>query len=331
MSVFRARWARPAFVGVAAVIVLAVSGVAPAMAATANSGVDPNAAAPAHSAWTTGSAAAPGYWTRQRMLAATPVTPPVADQKPVVAPTSTGPAGHVAGALATGIHPDSGIFNMTGRIFFTEDDGTNHSCTGSIVNSNGKDLVFTAGHCVHGQGSSHTWWTNWVFVPGYSQGNAPHGYWYENQFWSMTGWTQDGNRYYDVGIAIMATDANGNHIANVLGGQGIEWNYGYSQSVYDFGYPADPPYDGSTMYYCTGTTYPDITNLGTFPRLDCGMNGGASGGPWLTGYSDSNYWATLYTVNSWMFFNGTDANTYAWEGPYFGDDVGNLFNQVQNL
>jgi V8-like Glu-specific endopeptidase len=315
-------------------IVLGVVAMAPAVAliaAPAQATTSPAVAV--HSPVVTAHTATKQYWTKQRMLSATPVAQPTTDQRAVAAPTATGPSGQVAGTRASGIQPhDNGLFDMTGRIFFTEDDGTDHSCSGSIVNSAGKDLVFTAGHCVHGQGSSHAWWTNWAFVPGYQDGNAPHGTWYANQLWSMQGWTTDGNRYYDVGIAIMATDSNGNHIANALGGQGLEWNEGYSRSIYDFGYPADPPYDGSTMYYCAGTTYSTTEDVGVLPTLNCGMNGGASGGPWLDGYSDTTYWAYLYTVNSWMFWTGsTDANVYKWEAPYFGDDVQSLYTTVQNL
>ncbi|BCJ33694.1 hypothetical protein Athai_11970 [Actinocatenispora thailandica] len=314
-----------ALLAVAAATVLA-TGTASRAAAT------DTAATPTHSGHTSATATNHRYWTAQRMRAATPADPPSAGTSAPAPAPSTGPAARVRGARGTAVRADSGLFSMTGRIFFTEDDGTDHSCTGSTVNSDGKNLVFTAGHCVHGQGSGHAWWTNWAFVPGYDNGSAPHGTWYSSWLWSMQGWTTDGNRYYDVGVAIMDTDANGNHIVDALGGQGIEWNYGYQRDVHDFGYPADPPYDGSTMYYCTGTTYPSATSLGTFPGLDCNMNGGASGGPWLDGYSDGTWSAYLYTVNSWMYYHGsTDDDVYRWEAPYFGDDVKNLYDDVANL
>ena len=46
-----------------------------------------------------------------------------------------------------------------------------------------------------------------------------------------------------------------------------------------WGYPADPPFTGEIPYYCDGsTTAVAFSSDASFP---CGMNGGASGGPWL--------------------------------------------------
>lgn len=62
------------------------------------------------------------------------------------------------------------------------------------------------------------------------------------------------NRAYDVAV----------------GGQGIQWGYGYGLREYLVGYPSHPPYDGSLLYHCAGTTRDE----GGFPALDCGMTAG---------------------------------------------------------
>ena len=43
-------------------------------------------------------------------------------------------------------------------------------CSGSTVNSGGKNVVFTAGHCVHGGGAGRSWFdaSRWVFAPSYN-------------------------------------------------------------------------------------------------------------------------------------------------------------------
>nr|BFE87519.1 hypothetical protein GCM10020093_101200 [Planobispora longispora] len=58
-------------------------------------------------------------------------------------------------------------------MFFTY-QGRNASCSANAVTSENKSTVITAGHCVKMGGSFHG---NWVFVPGYDNGNRPYGTW----------------------------------------------------------------------------------------------------------------------------------------------------------
>jgi V8-like Glu-specific endopeptidase len=275
-------------------------------------------------------AAAVAYWTPERMAAALPAeAPTTSGTAPVslkrIAPENvmrreegTEPRGG-ARMMAADIH------SMTGRVFYTDDRGQNRSCSGSTVNSNGKRVVFTAGHCVHGGGAGRTWYSNWVFVPAYHAG-SPYGVWSAYQLWTKNGWIHNADRSYDVAAAVM-NPLNGVRIVDAVGGQGIKWGYGYGQYIYQFGYPADPPYDGSMLYYCNGGTW----NEGGFPTISCGMTGGASGGPWLESYGQT-FWAYVYTVNSWMFWNPDPTKVYKWQGPYFSyDTAGNLFDTVKDM
>lgn len=211
----------------------------------------------------------------------------------------------------------------SGRVFYTGNDGLGYSCSASTVNSGGKNLVFTAGHCVH-PGAGGTWHRNWVFVPGYNNGSAPYGRWTSKQLWSWTLWTRNTDRAYDFGVAVMNTDGAGRRIVDVVGGQGIEWNYPLSQFVYQFGYPARSPFNGGTLQYCTGTTYSDGGHQGN----NCTMTEGASGGPWLDDFSGRLGW--LDSVNSWVFWDG-NGNRYKWNGPYFGNAVRDLYTTTANL
>jgi hypothetical protein len=212
----------------------------------------------------------------------------------------------------------------SGKVFFTGDDGLNYVCSGSTVNSAGKNVVFTAGHCVHGGGPGRRYFTNWAFVPGYRDNVRPFGTWTARQLWTLNGWSASGNRTYDIGAAVMNTDALGRRIVNRVGGQGIEWNFPLEQLVYQFGYPSRTPFNGERLQYCTGSTFND----GGHEGIRCNMTEGASGGPWLDDFNGSFGW--LDSVNSWVFWDNNGVR-YKWNGPYFGNGARNLYNTVANL
>lgn len=269
------------------------------------------------------------YWTPTRMaeaIAAGP-SPVTVDSTAEWRGPRPGPQGKVDGALPTVVSPKADIHTMSGRVFFVDDRGEDHSCSGSTVNSGGKRLVFTAGHCVHGGGGGRGWFdvNRWVFVPEY-HGGSPFGTWNAYQLWTKTGWINNANRAFDVAAVVMQPK-NGVRIVDAVGGQGIRWGYGYGHYDYMFGYPADPPFNGSGLYYCAGTTW----NEGGFPTLGCNMTGGASGGPWLAEYG-ATFWAYLDGVNSWMFWDPDPTHVYKWQSPYFSyDTAGSLFDTVKDM
>lgn len=270
------------------------------------------------------------YWTPQRMASAIPADVPdgkAADPASAVLPRA-GQPGRVDGVAPKGASTLADIHSMSGRVFFVNDLGQNRSCSGSTVNSDGKRLVFTAGHCVHGGGAGRTWFdvNRWVFVPNYHSG-SPYGTWNAYQLWTKNAWINDANRAYDVAAVVMQ-NKNGVRIVDAVGGQGIKWGAGYGLFIHMFGYPADPPFNGSGLFYCNGTT----RNEGGFPTLDCNMTGGASGGPWLENYG-ATFWAYVNGVNSWMFWRNNDpSQVYKWQSPYFSyDTAGSLFDTVKNM
>ncbi|NMO20038.1 peptidase [Pyxidicoccus fallax] len=308
-----------------------VSGGSPALA-EAGASADPvdNSSSPTL-AVQSDVAAVLAYWTPERMAAALPAEPP---EKSGTAPLSLKRvAPENEARIVDGVEPRGGVpmtladvNTMSGRVFYTNDQGQNRSCSGSTVNSNGKRVVFTAGHCVHGGGAGRGWFSNWIFVPGYNSGTTPYGVWTAYQLWAKNGWINSADRAYDVAAAVM-NPLNGVRIVDAVGGQGIKWGAPYGAYIYQFGYPADPPYNGSLLYYCYGTTW----NESGFPTISCNMTGGASGGPWLESYGQQ-FWAYLYSVNSWMFWNPDPTKVYKWQGPYFSyDTAGSLFDTVKDM
>ncbi|WP_113705552.1 trypsin-like serine peptidase [Nonomuraea lactucae] len=62
-----------------------------------------------------------------------------------------------------------------GKVFFETRDGKLYWCSGTSVQSQYRNLVATAGHCVYDIAANGEVVSKWVFVPGYYQGKAPWG------------------------------------------------------------------------------------------------------------------------------------------------------------
>ncbi|WP_254879020.1 serine protease [Streptomyces sp. NA04227] len=211
------------------------------------------------------------------------------------------------------------VVSTAGRVFFTY-DGRTASCSGNAVTSTNASTVITAGHCVKLEGK---WHTDWTFVPGYHDGQAPHGKWTAAKTLSTPQWTASEDMNYDVGAAVVAP-LDGKRLTEVVGGQGLAFNSGYNQAMYAFGFPAADPYDGEKFIYCSGTAFRDFLLTGDH-GLNCDMTGGSSGGPWFTRFDESTGTGLQSSVNSfkYTFLPG------AMFGPYFGDDAKNLYEQAQ--
>jgi hypothetical protein len=333
-----------------------------ATAVSSTATLSPEAAAAgraAHGAKATHLQSLEAYWTPERMRAAIP-----ADRDPAVQasaakfatterqaaqqgkklPTNDGPvrtaegaASKVftaqAGGITAAYNPNLPYYTPTaytaGKVFFTK-GGLNYVCSGTIVNSEGKDTVWSAGHCVHG-GQGGTWHTNWSFVPAYDDDLAnprPYGTWYSAQLWTMTGWINSSDFSQDFGVSIMQT-RNGWHIVDYFGGQGLTVNRGKNVFENSFGYPAEWPYDGGNLMRCWGTTSPEWDVWFTWSqtvKISCDMTRGSSGGGWLYGY-DGN-WGYLNGVNSRI--DRIVAPTIMLS-PYFDDDAWSLHNATRYL
>ncbi|MFI6770024.1 trypsin-like serine peptidase [Streptomyces sp. NPDC050355] len=282
---------------------------------------------------------ADAFWTASRMRSAAPLdlaapakgarTAAVPRSAPLkVAPTLPRlPKVPSLASLLPGVLPQAGgpwtdggaVTKTTGRVFFTY-QGRNASCSGDAVTSGNKSTVLTAGHCVKLQGN---WHTNWVFVPGYHDGQAPYGKWPAAKTLSTPQWTASEDINYDVGAAVVAP-LDGKKLTDVVGGQGLSFNSGYNKAMYAFGYPAAAPYDGSKLIYCSGNTIKDPL-FSNDHGLSCNMTGGSSGGPWFTSFDEKTGTGLQSSVNSfgYQFLPNTMF------GPYFGDDAKNLYEKAQ--
>lgn len=265
------------------------------------------------------------FWTKARMRSATPMerllTPGTATARKLLEVDG-------AGLLAPTAYPSGGaswtgggqVVKTTGRVFFTY-QGRTASCSGSAVVSQNKSTVITAGHCVKLNGA---WHTNWVFVPGYHNGNAPYGVWTARRTLTTPQWGSSENFSYDVGAAVL-NPQDGKLLTDVVGGQSIAFNQPRWRRMYAFGYPAEAPYDGSKLTYCSGPTI--VSLLWGTHGMNCNMTGGSSGGPWFVNFNEATGTGTLASVNSYRLnLPILWRNMY---GPYFGNDAKALYEEAQ--
>ena len=211
------------------------------------------------------------------------------------------------------------VTRTAGRVFFLF-NGQKASCSGDAVTSTNGSVVVTAGHCVKYQG---TWHTQWVFVPGYNNGNAPYGQWAAKTTLTTPQWEASEDINYDVGMAVVSP-LNGRRLTDVVGAQGIAFNQPKNQNMYTFGYPAASPYDGTKLIYCSGTTFTDFL-LTQDHGMSCNMTGGSSGGPWFLSFDEGTGAGVQASVNSFGY-NFLPGYMF---GPYFGTDAQNLYNRAQ--
>ncbi|MFG1710651.1 trypsin-like serine peptidase [Nonomuraea sp. M3C6] len=62
-----------------------------------------------------------------------------------------------------------------GKVFFVNSKGEKKWCSATSIQSQYRNLVATAGHCVYDTATDSALLGKWVFVPGYYQGKAPWG------------------------------------------------------------------------------------------------------------------------------------------------------------
>ena len=205
---------------------------------------------------------------------------------------------------------------------------TNWVCSASTVNSNGKNAVITAGHCVYGslggEVPGERWHSNWMFVPDYYYGYAPYGVWTARQLWTLTNYYNNQDEGDDIGAAVMNTNSGGQHIVNVVGGQGLAWNWSVNQYVYDFGYPAAAPFNGQSLQYCNGSEF-NWPYVSSTMGLACNFTGGSSGGPWLMSFGGE-----FGYINGVNDFGYSSLPGYIFSA-YFGNNADALYNAVANL
>ncbi|WP_007511483.1 trypsin-like serine peptidase [Pseudofrankia saprophytica] len=201
--------------------------------------------------------------------------------------------------------------------------GTDYACSGTVVDSTGGDLVLTAGHCLHEGGARGGFATNVIFIPGYANGASPYGVWHARQLTVTNGWGYQQNFSEDVGFLALRP-LGGRTVQAVIGGAfPIGFGTGRQPQTV-LGYPKLPPYDGTTLMYCSATPTAD-PNGGTSLGVPCAMTAGASGGAWFTGFAGGG--GTVDSVVSYAY--SADPGTIY--GTWFGPAIRDLYQHAIGL
>lgn len=263
------------------------------------------------------------YWTPERLAAATPARAPITKgvtSKPApvdtdATPMRTEPRAPSPEALAKATGRAAGSITA-GRVYFIDPiDGKEHYCSGATVNSVKGKLVMTAGHCVH----NGLWMQGFIFAPGYDNG-APYGFWPAWNLAARTDWIYYARADADLGIAIMSS-----RIVDVVGGNGLAWNWPQVSRVDVFSYPNAQ----STQLVCTG---PSVTGIdaGTIGMSPCpgARVKGASGGSMVIGLGELGPGVGyMYSVVA-NYYDIVPNEIY---GPYFENINAGLFYYAESI
>lgn len=274
------------------------------------------------------------YWTPERMEAASPAEELITENEVPDGQVESSGTVSVPSAAADpqaevsprageqtqadpGQQPSAAGADHIGKVFFTV-GGNDYVCSGNAVASDNGSTVSTAGHCVNESG---TWATNWVFAPGYEQGQTPHGLWSATEIFAPQQWVSQEDMNYDFAFATVAPESGTTSLADVVGGSGIEFNTERGQLYTAYGYPASPPFDGESLEQCQGIGFDDTVGGTDDQAIDCDMTGGSSGGPWFTGDGSEGH---QISVNSF----GYTMQPNVMYGPYLGDVAQQIYEEA---
>lgn len=209
-----------------------------------------------------------------------------------------------------------------GKIFFRF-GSSEYVCSGTVVSSRGRNIVFTAGHCVYDTESAQ-YADQLVFVPAY-RGNSkdpePFGRWGGAAVFTSSRYVETGQLSHDIGAVVLE-----NQIEDSTGARRIAFNLDPVDRQFTiYGYPVqpNPPYDGRTMIGCASRVVDRDSSQGSpFPiaGAPCDMRGGSSGGGWITGDG------LLNSVVSYGYCDDAPNLCGLTFGPYFGDQARNIYS-----
>ncbi len=293
--------------------------------------------------------AAKGFWDLAKMLQAKPPQAPVAPSQP---PSDPGAGGNdpLPGTIAATpvAHPYTKN-GVDGKIFFDKADGKHYVCSGTVVSDPahpGKsNLVWTAGHCVHG-GKDGGPAQNVIFVPEFNSSGAvskgkqatadqvaPLGAWPGVAATSSPEWVAEGGEtgssasQYDFGIIKVANpDGAAKSLEEAVGGSVPVWfNAPRDQlSITAYGYPAAPPFDGAELEQCNSGKPARLSFDATRPAMltiGCTMTGGSSGGGWFSAHDGKPALVSNVSIGP--------AGAGSWQaGPYLDDVAQSAFNYI---
>ncbi|GAA2209085.1 peptidase [Nonomuraea monospora] len=258
---------------------------------------------------------------------------------PDTKPGSVSPMAPVTGEAAT-----------SGKVFFLGADGLPHWCTGTSVQSQYRNVVATAAHCVFDTETPGSRLGKWVFVPGYADGAAPSGLYVGKQVFGHYDFDVYGDYDRDYafvnvygGVVSSATGelANFGRLGDNVGGQGLAWNQPLGSTVEVFGYPAGPhpdgqrPYTGETLETSSGLPVTAIAPEVKGEELlavDSPFTGaGSLGSSWLLRYDEASGRGYLNGLTLSVTDTDADQRYDTSLSPYFDGELAGIYKAAATL
>jgi len=182
---------------------------------------------------------------------------------------------------------------QVGAIFSTSNGSpTGHYCSGSVVDSPNGDIVVTAAHCV---ADTTGYVSDIAFVPDYHDGVDPYGVWEVTSIVVSPQWLNDTDPDDDVAFLTVHQSGSSTRIQDVVGGDQLGIDTGYTNLVQVVGYPTDTQEPVTCDNYTSQFTDPSLTS----PQLefDCdNYPSGTSGSPFLTSVDSTTNLGTVVGV-----------------------------------
>ena len=213
--------------------------------------------------------------------------------------------------------PAASPYVTHGQVFGRTPSGAGFGCSGTVVQSENKSVVWTAAHCLYDwRGFS----TDVVFVPGYKDGPSHHGTWAATEIAVTAEYEATESLDHDFGAIVLAPNENGVLIGDAVGMRGIAFDQSPAEFFQSYGYPAIPSefFDGERMHSCESQGSGRVN--GGAISMGCDMQFGSSGGGWIMrgGYLASNQ-------------SGGSLGSYPGIafGPYLGSAARALYDDVR--
>ena len=266
------------------------------------------------------------YWTRERLASAKPMplpSGPKADKsslrKGAAKAEQTLKADKAAGKTT----------RVNGKVFFNDDRGGKYECSASAVDSPTKRIVVTAAHCVYA--GKNKYFSNWMFIPGYDNGNKPYGTFQAQHFHVLQDYIHRGNDAgsdwnSDVAFVTTKDSEQGKRLVDAVGGHKVVTGKTTEFNATIFGYPHNID-KGLTLQTCSKMTKDTWANrkYHFHTVTGCNLKEGASGGPWLENYNEKTGVGEIRTVTSF----GSETDAYL-GGPRFDDRAKKLFEEANS-
>lgn len=256
------------------------------------------------------------HWTQERIRAAVPRDFALEPAHSfVVNRNPGGSGGGTAVTAASWTATSATVYRAAGKVYF-EMGGSGYVCSGAVVEDHRSDysLILTAAHCAFDE-SRGEFAANWLFIPQfdsnptYTCASTAYGCWTAGALVVHRGYASAGGfntqaTLHDYAVAVVGPGgkSGGQLLESAVGAFAIRFSGVPGGALtYAFGYPAEGRFAGSDLVYSSGPVGSDPYNSNLTYRLKSDLNGGSSGGPWLTDFTAAAGVGTLTSVNSYTY------------------------------